>query len=317
MHRLNERFLQLYIPGEDLIVDEGIMGTKCRTKLGRHNPRKPHPNDIRVFSLADASSAYCLRFLIDTASAPPVADLFATDQSFSARVVRHLLQPFEKSQRLLVLDRLFMSISLATDLLHCGIYPLGTCSTHRRGFPSDLKSNLPRARGEFTFVCKDGLTVTAWRDQSVVCCVSSSFEPPTSSSALIVNRRSGGSVLHLPCPPSIVKYNQVKGGVDRNNQMVEAFSTYRKGKRWWRRVWSWLLDTTIVNCWIVWRDHAERKARIPTHAAFLDKLAHQLIADFTCRERHAAHLDPDYVPNASCDESDEEQGESETNSEDE
>ena len=55
-------------------------------------------------------------------------------------------------------------------------------------------------------------------------------------------------------------YNHYMGGVDIADQLRSKFSTQQRGLKPWRPLFYWLLDTTIINAYLI-SEH-ERKAKL-------------------------------------------------------
>jgi len=64
----------------------------------------------------------------------------------------------------------------------------------------------------------------------------------------------------LPIPIAIDDYNRFIRGVDIANQLRAGFSTQQRGVKPWRLLFYWLLDSTIINAFIL-SEH-ERKAKL-------------------------------------------------------
>jgi Transposase IS4 len=64
----------------------------------------------------------------------------------------------------------------------------------------------------------------------------------------------------LPIPMAIDDYNCFMGGVDIANQLQARFSTQQQGVKLWRLLFYWLLDSTIINAFIL-LEH-KRKAKL-------------------------------------------------------
>ena len=50
------------------------------------------------------------------------------------------------------------------------------------------------------------------------------------------------------------RYNQGMGGVDKANQYAVYYSIDRKSKKWWRKLVFYLLEVTIVNSYILYKE---------------------------------------------------------------
>ena len=105
------------------------------------------------------------------------------------------------------------------------------------------------------------------------------FEPPLGCKELYKHTRN------LPIPMAIDDYNHFIGGVDIANQLRAGFSTQQRGVKPWRPLFYWLLDSTIINAFIL-SEH-ERKAKLrgkidnvhSAHRSFREKLVSDLLKD--------------------------------------
>ena len=48
-------------------------------------------------------------------------------------------------------------------------------------------------------------------------------------------------------------YTKYMGGVDRSDRMVRTYSVSRKSKKWWYRLFYYLLDTALANSFILYK----------------------------------------------------------------
>ena len=88
----------------------------------------------------------------------------------------------------------------------------------------------------------------------------------------------------LPIPSMVDDYNNFMGGVDIADQLRASFSTQLRGVKTWRPLFYWLLDTTIINAYLLFEHH--RKARLvgkdkvrSAHRAFREALVSALLLD--------------------------------------
>jgi hypothetical protein len=80
------------------------------------------------------------------------------------------------------------------------------------------------------------------------------FEPPFGCKEPYEHTRD------LPIPMAIDDYNRFMGGVDIADQLRAGFSTQQQGVKPWRLLFYWLLDSTIINAFIL-LEH-KRKAKL-------------------------------------------------------
>ena len=99
----------------------------------------------------------------------------------------------------------------------------------------------------------------------------------------------------IPSPPILKAYNNRMGGVDRHDRMVGQHSIPLTSKRGYLKVFFHLLDSAVVNAWILfktakksqglWNQAAQRKH---TLAWFKENVILQLCGDFTIRKQAPA-----------------------------
>jgi len=72
-------------------------------------------------------------------------------------------------------------------------------------------------RGEFAFRQSGNLVVTAWQDKWTVTMAAMMRQP--NAATVVQRRQKDGSSTMVPCPESVLMYNQYTGGVDRGDQL--------------------------------------------------------------------------------------------------
>ena len=63
----------------------------------------------------------------------------------------------------------------------------------------------------------------------------------------------GSKKVNVSFPMSIQHYNKHMGGTDLTNQNMNAYRVGIRGKKWWRSVFTWLLDSSLQNAWQLYR----------------------------------------------------------------
>ena len=97
----------------------------------------------------------------------------------------------------------------------------------------------------------------------------------------------------LTSPSCVHDYNKNVGPVDGSNQMRQAYGIDRKSKRWWIRLFLFMLDVTTVNSFIIYKRWFERlhpphpppqQSQDPlSHLLFRTFVIDGLVGKFTCR----------------------------------
>ena len=86
-------------------------------------------------------------------------------------------------------------------------------------------------------------------------------------------------------PTVIEKYNTYMGGVDKADQLVTYYGYPHFSKKWWKQVFFHLLDMTIVNAYILYKQSSTTKKL--SHMDFQLAIAQSLISDCP-RQPHSA-----------------------------
>ena len=91
-------------------------------------------------------------------------------------------------------------------------------------------------------------------------------------------------------PQCIVEYNCHMGGVDLSDQMISYYSFSHRSVKWWKHVFFHLIDTTIVNAYILYSQSTQSSRKL-THVNFRIELAKGLFQQAD-EEIEALSIDP-------------------------
>nr|CAH7740636.1 unnamed protein product [Callosobruchus chinensis] len=92
----------------------------------------------------------------------------------------------------------------------------------------------------------------------------------------------------VPCPEAISDYNRYMGGVDRFDQYHANYSISWKSRRWWMKIFYYLVDASIVNSYVLYRETLKKKnpsAKPLSALQFRSQLADDLIGSFCQRQK--------------------------------
>uniref|UniRef100_A0A8C4NJI7 PiggyBac transposable element-derived protein domain-containing protein n=1 Tax=Eptatretus burgeri TaxID=7764 RepID=A0A8C4NJI7_EPTBU len=274
--KLQTNFSQYYRPRRELSVDEGMIPFKGRLFFKQHMPNKPAKWGIKVWELCEAQTGYCLSFDIYTGRRRDGG----TEHGLGYKVVMHLSKPYWHKGHHLYFDRYFSSPHLLEDLENrCGTYGCSTVSLHRTGLPLAARTSSLQARGDVEFFQKRNLVLTLWRDRRLVSMLSTNIDPRVDI---------GGNGTTRPL--SVLQYNQFMGGVDRSDQYRSYYSVGRTSKKWWCYILWFLVNLSIVNAWLLFREscHDYTSSKNYDHFQFRVDLAEQLRAGWA--KRAPAHM---------------------------
>lgn len=171
------------------------------------------------------------------------------------------------------------------------VYSCGTVRSTRKDLPEIIKGKRKTEktkrekamkRGEYEFKVKNHVAATKWMDKKPVCMLTTAHNPKEVTT--VKRKKKDGTSVSVPCPKVVSEYNANMGGVDRYDQLRERYQIGRRSRKWWHRLMYFLIDTSIVNSYIMWKLSKANQKRID-QLSFRLRLARQLIKGFTSRKR--------------------------------
>ena len=288
LEHVSKSFLERYTLGQEVSVDEAMVKFTGKLSFRQYMPAKPIKRGIKIWMACDANSSYLSRFKVYLGHTGNV-----TEHGLGYNVVTSLTDNLHQSCRHVYFDNFFTSIPLMERLFDCGLYSCGTVRANRKGFPSDLKK--PRDvknRGDMRLRQKgrSNLTAAVWKDKRLVHTLSTLSNPNGDMQA---QRRVGPNIINIRQPAAIFAYNQYMGGVDLHDQLRMNYSLGRNSKKWWRYLFWFLVNCSIVNSFLLFKASSQRpqKKKRYSHIDFRIDLALELIAGFCKRKRRASEID--------------------------
>ncbi|KAL3191415.1 hypothetical protein MRX96_059796 [Rhipicephalus microplus] len=211
-------------------------------------PKKPVKRGYKVWMLC-ASTGYNLKFQIYTGKSND-----GVERDLGARVVKTLVDDLAGKYHRVFFDNYFTSYYLLKDLAEAGIYACGTVNASRKHLPN-LKSDKMMKTGDTDYsVSNDKLCCLKWRDKRTVHLLSNFHDP---ADEVQVNRKEkDGAITKVNCPAALQEYNKNMTFVDKFDQLKGQYEVDRKSRKWWHRIFFHLLDCSVVNAFIIFREHA-------------------------------------------------------------
>ena len=143
-------------------------------------------------------------------------------------------------------DNFFSSTTFLEHLETNDTYASATVRCNRKDLPCCAKENLPP--GEKVVTQKGNVVFTKWYDKRDVSVISTNCSPLAPD---VVVRRND----NVSKPAVINLYNQHMGGVDLADQQRQYYSVGRSSYKWYRYLFWFLLDISIINSFIVNNSH--------------------------------------------------------------
>lgn len=246
MEALVQNFQKNFQPSTYLTLDEDMCKFKGRNRMKQYMRAKIVKWGYRIWKVCDAETAYVLNFDVYTGATEG-----KVTKDLAATVAMRLTEVYQGKNRVVVMDNYYTSVPLFLDLLATSTYACGTIRPRRKYLPESIREKKNRERGEHEFWQSQNLVLTIWQDRKPVYLLSSCCE--TTGSDTVMRKGVDGKAREIPCPPSLKLYTQYMGGVDRSDRMVRTYSTSRRSKKWWVRLFYYCLDTALANSYILYQ----------------------------------------------------------------
>ena len=283
---LNLSFRNLYTPKQNLSIDESMVGTKCRVSFIQYMSKKPKKLGIKLWTLCEAETGYCLQFQVYTGKTENDSGEVQAEHGLTYRVVFDLMKYYFDKGYVVFLDNFYTSYQLFVDLLSKGTGACGTVRSNRFGYPKQLQGKRKMEKGEAIFYCTNGVTAVRWFDKRDVHALSTIHGNEMVS---IPPRRSENQPVSKPM--LIVDYNRYMNGVDRCDQLLTYYALNRRSTKWWKKVFFRLLDLCIINSMVLYFSmFPEKGAKRQAHKQFRMELAHELVQPLLDRNAESDSL---------------------------
>ena len=181
-------------------------------------------------------------------------------------------------------DRYYTSIPLAQALYMHDTAFTGTSNKNRVDLPAQFRGPYRLKDGEVVAYRADHLLALTW-------CAENKKKPvimvsTQSSAATTLVGPGSHSRIAVVKPVVIDNYNHSMNGVDITDQYTVYYSFIRKTVKWWRKLFFWMLETAVVNSYILYRDSTSSpKSHIQYRRALVDSLASNYITTALPRPR--------------------------------
>ncbi|XP_043226479.1 piggyBac transposable element-derived protein 3-like [Amphibalanus amphitrite] len=245
-------------------IDEVMVGYKGKTagNLRQYIRNKPDKWGFKLFSRASEDGFVHDMVLYQgktTLQSHGVTMTSAEEaMGVTSQIVAALVSTMNLSSTTVVFaDNYFTSLELVRYLQGKGCRYTGTARDNRIGKPplksvKDMeKKSVPR--GSIDYVTSDdGILAVRWKDNKVVTMLSTDLgvEPVTTCQRYSNETKKKDDV---PCPEVIKSYNANMGGIDKSDMLIHLYRTPMKSKRWYMRLFAYVIDICLTNALLLYR----------------------------------------------------------------
>ncbi|XP_026735864.1 piggyBac transposable element-derived protein 4-like [Trichoplusia ni] len=309
LEKLNEKCQESAITTNSQSIDECMIKFKGRSSLKQYMPMKPVKRGYKVWVRADSSTGYVYMFRIYTGKTD------TTETGLGSNVIKSLCEPLIRANYRghFAFDNFFSSTDLLQYLFDHEIYSTATVRSDRQDLPllvkkpkltGDKEADSKTAeaskrqnarvkkmkRGKWKWRVKRNVAFAVWRDTKQVTVLSTAFHPKQRRTCS--RTQKDGTKKAYNCPQMIPEYTKRMGGVDRFDQKRTPYAVGRKSKKWWKRIFYFLIDLAITNAYILYKSNS-RVHNVMTQKYFRIALSKELINNLSFRKR-SFHSMPKY-----------------------
>ena len=286
--RIKDNSQTNYYPHQQLAVDEAMILFKGRSTLKQYMPLKPCKRGYKSWCMCDSYNGYM--YNIDIYAGKSVVG--SNEDGLGTRVVKSMMEPLYDRGHHIYMDNFFSNVELAKFLEGRNTYTIGTARVNSKGWPLALKNvkaltkELERGDHRSAMVL-DSVQCQIWKDKKAVAFINTVCS--STAQTQVLRRNKDGSRVSVPWPESVKLYNSYMGGVDLFDARRKNYSSSRKSKKWWLRIFYFLLDTAVVNNYILYKEKGGTKSLALKE--FILDVAEHLMSMFLSRKRHLCTID--------------------------
>ena len=169
----------------------------------------------------------------------------------SVHIVMHLMEPYLDEGHHVFTDRYYSSVPLVQALQQRNTSFTGTCNKSRVLLPDVIRQplHLPD-NGVLAYRC-DRLLCLAWRAPQKTTHLTMLSSESSAKMCTVQPRRRNTEPVQKPTLVDL--YNHNMNGVDVADQLAVYYPFITKTRKWWCKLALWLLETAVVNSYIVFK----------------------------------------------------------------
>ncbi|KAI8427155.1 hypothetical protein MSG28_014771 [Choristoneura fumiferana] len=242
LDHLNEKFGKLYIPKQNIVIDESLLKWHSRLSFAQKIATKAANVGVKSYELCESDTGYLWSFFVYTGkdgkttdgkdrqdeNEQPDSDLtdepVATSASSmppppknaTAQIVQSLAKPLLGLGYTLIMDNFYNSPLLARYLKSQKTDCFGTLRVNREFVPEAIKSlaKTEMRTGELVQTFSRDVSIVLWRDTNIVAMISTFHEGE------VGGKEKYGRYKYKP--QAVLDYNISMGGVYRKDQLLSA-----------------------------------------------------------------------------------------------
>jgi hypothetical protein len=109
----------------------------------------------------------------------------------------------------------------------------------------------------------NALVAIIWFDNKPISLLSIAYSTIDANNSIFICYWHNGGIKHIPCSPILIHYKEYMKGIDVHEKMKGYYSTQTKDHKWWHRVFFHLLDTSLLNAYIMYKYAIKKASKRP------------------------------------------------------
>ena len=263
---LTKNFKRIYIPEQEISIDESLLKYKGLLGWKQFIPTKRARFGIKLYQLCESKSGYIWHSIIYTGKDTSLNEKYKSPNSAS-NVVMSLMHDLLGHGYTLITDNFYTCPDLAEMLIKEKTDIYGTMRANRKNLPKLIKTKKLK-KGEIVAFQKGKICVLKWQDKKPLCMLSTVHS--TDSVEVASKRKSQKK------PIVVVDYNKSMGGVDLSDQCLSYYKITRdRQRKYYKKIFRHLLDQAVWNSFVIFKKNGGSL----THLDFRIRLIERLIED--------------------------------------
>jgi hypothetical protein len=257
-----------------LTIDECMIKFNGRLSFKQYIMNKPVKWGIKAFLICNSYNGYCYNIkLFYGKKTTPISEKISKSENIVLDFVNSGIHDFSGS--IIYIDNYYMGPNLLYELSKNNIGCLGTAKKNRilAASKDDLPSKLKKGDSKyFTNIPDKSLLLCIWQDRGTVRLLSNIHQPAIK----IVKETKLDQIKYSQKPEMALEYVKYAKGVDLCNQLSTVYRYPHRSRKWWKSVFFHMLQITITNSYIIYREISNSKM---THLDFYKEIIKHLLGE--------------------------------------
>ncbi|XP_077579603.1 heterogeneous nuclear ribonucleoprotein U-like protein 1 isoform X3 [Stigmatopora nigra] len=231
-----EKFREMYQPGQNICIDEGVMVWRGRVCFKVCNPNKPAKHGIKNYILCDSATGYCFNMLP-----------YGGETQTTSEIVFSLLDRLPGLGYTLYLGESFNSVAMCELLLGA---ETNVCGILKRGKGEILKGSNDLKEGEKITRHNSRMMLLAFREKKLVTMLTTCHHDKMLKALLPKGQKDKEVQIRPEC---VVAHHAFMNGVDKLEQNVEYYPLVHKSMDWSKKFVAYLFQICMFNAYVLYR----------------------------------------------------------------